>query len=209
MKSKFKLLGFYNYTVVLTYIGMLAGFLGVICAFESNQYAAAICLMVAGFCDMFDGAVASTKERNRQEKTFGIQIDSMSDLICFGILPSILVYSLHRGSKFTMAVCGFYVLCALIRLAYFNVDEQDRQEKCDGAREIYYGLPVTMSALIIPIFYGVARIMCKETCAALVAALAVMAMLFVLPFKLKKPKLIGKLFMIICGICEFALLFIS
>lgn len=188
---------------------MLAGFLGVICAFESNQYAAAICLMVAGFCDMFDGAVASTKERNRQEKTFGIQIDSMSDLICFGILPSILVYSLHRGSKFTMAVCGFYVLCALIRLAYFNVDEQDRQEKCDGAREIYYGLPVTMSALIIPIFYGVARIMCKETCAALVAALAVMAMLFVLPFKLKKPKLIGKLFMIICGICEFALLFIS
>lgn len=209
LKSKFKLLGFYNYTVILTYIGMLSGFLGVIFAFESNQYISAICLMVAGFCDMFDGAVASTMERNRREKTFGIQIDSLSDLICFGVLPSILVYSLHRGSKFAMAVCGFYVLCALIRLAYFNVDEQERQEECDGAREIYYGLPVTMSALIIPIFYSAARILCKESSAALVAALLVMAMLFVLPFKLKKPKLIGKLFMLTCGICEFVLLFIS
>lgn len=209
MNSKFKLLGFYNYTVILTYIAMLAGFLGIIFVFDGNQYFAAFCLMVAGFCDMFDGAVASTMDRNDQEKSFGIQIDSLSDLVCFGVLPSILVYSLHRGSKFAIAVCGFYLLCALIRLSYFNVDEQERQEKTDGAREVYFGLPVTMSALIIPIFYGCARMLCKESSAALVAVLAVMAMAFILPFKLKKPKLIGKLFMLFCGLFEFVLLIIS
>ena len=42
--------------------------------------------MAAGFCDMFDGKIASTRKRTRQEKRFGIQIDSLSDLACFGIM---------------------------------------------------------------------------------------------------------------------------
>ena len=95
---KLKRVGSYNYTVVLTYLGMLAGMLGVLYAFKENPYAAVICLMVAGFCDMFDGAVASTKkDRTEQEKTFGIQIDSLSDLVSFGVLPSILVFSINDG----------------------------------------------------------------------------------------------------------------
>ena len=49
--------------------------------------------MIAGLCDMFDGKIASTMERTRQEKRFGVQIDSLSDLICFGVLPALIVYS--------------------------------------------------------------------------------------------------------------------
>ena len=53
MDQKQKLLGYYNYTVILTYIGMLTGFIGIVYAFEKNTFGAVICLMIAGFCDMF------------------------------------------------------------------------------------------------------------------------------------------------------------
>lgn len=69
MKQEVKLLGYYNYTVILTYIGMITGFLGIVYAFEGNLFYAVACLMIAGFCDMFDGTIASTnKKRTEQEK---------------------------------------------------------------------------------------------------------------------------------------------
>lgn len=49
------MLGFYNYTVVLTYMGMLAAFLGILAACNGSERTALLCLMIAGACDMFDG----------------------------------------------------------------------------------------------------------------------------------------------------------
>ena len=113
--------------------------------------------MVAGVCDMFDGRIASTMERTPNEKHFGIQIDSLSDLICFGVLPAVIVYTVCSGSSFSFCAAGLYVLAALIRLAWFNVDELDRQNTAaDGAsRETYLGLPVTTAALLsVPVTAG-------------------------------------------------------
>ena len=85
---------------------MLTGFIGIVYAFEKNTFGAVICLMIAGFCDMFDGTIASTKERTQQEKCFGIQIDSFSDLICFGALPAIIVYSQSKHNQIVLMVCS-------------------------------------------------------------------------------------------------------
>ena len=149
------MLGIYNYTVILTYLGMLSGFAGILFAFEGQLWAALGCLMFSGVCDMFDGKVASTKkERTRSEKRFGIQIDSLSDLVCFGVLPSVIVYSLG-GSKLRVVACGVYVLCALIRLAWFNVDEESRQDFDTGRRKVYLGLPVTSAAGVFPLLIGI------------------------------------------------------
>ena len=116
------MLGIYNYTVILTYLGMLSGFSGILFVLGGNIWAAIVCLLISGVCDVFDGKVASTKkDRTRSEKRFGIQIDSLSDLICFGVLPSVIVYALG-GSWLRAVACGAYVLAALIRLAWFNVD---------------------------------------------------------------------------------------
>lgn len=204
MNQKQKLLGYYNYTVILTYIGMLAGFIGIVYAFENNIFGSVICLMVAGFCDMFDGTIASTKERTQQEKCFGIQIDSFSDLICFGALPAIIVYSQSKHNQIVLMVCSLYLLCALIRLAYFNVDEQERQQSSDTSREIYYGLPVTLSALFLPVVHGVVCLFSWRPTIVPTAALLTMAIMFLLPFPLRKPKLIGKICVILCGIMEVA-----
>ncbi|MCQ2537978.1 MAG: CDP-alcohol phosphatidyltransferase family protein [Lachnospiraceae bacterium] len=202
-----KLLGYYNYTVVLTYIGMLTGFIGIVLAFEGNLFNSIICLMIAGFCDMFDGAIASTnKKRTEQEKCFGIQIDSLSDLICFGVLPASIVYSISDKNSIVLAISAMYVLSALIRLAYFNVDEQDRQKKCSGPRELYYGLPVTLSALIIPIVYGITTLFSLDMRIPVTVSLFVTGILFLLPFPLKKPKIIGKICVLVCGLVEVLLM---
>lgn len=87
----FFLIGFYNYTVWLTFIGMLSSVVGMGFAVQGKIIAAVICLMFSGFCDMFDGIVARTKKnRTDEEKRFGIQLDSLSDIVCFGVLPFVI-----------------------------------------------------------------------------------------------------------------------
>ena len=205
MDHEHKLLGYYNYTVILTYIGMLFGFLGIIYAIRDNTFSAVICLMVSGFCDMFDGAIAATKKRTAQEKCFGIQIDSFSDLICFGMLPAMIVFNMNREHLAVVLICAFYVLCALIRLAYFNVDEQERQQHSDGPREIYLGMPVTLSALFVPLVYSVFGILSRRPDIALTVTIIIMAVLFLVPVPLKKPKMTGKIIFLLCGIAAVVL----
>ena len=122
-----KLLGYYNYTVILTYIGMLLSVVGIFFVFDGRFLIACLFLMLSGLCDMFDGAIASTRPRTESEKCFGIQIDSMCDLISFGVFPGLFVYCLLDRSLIGAVVCALFVLCALIRLSFFNVLEQARQ----------------------------------------------------------------------------------
>lgn len=200
------MLGYYNYTVVLTYVGMLAGFFGITYAIDQNFFSCAVFLMIAGFCDMFDGAVASTRDRTHEEKNFGIQIDSLSDLICFGVLPAILVYAMNGRSRLVLAISGLYVLATLIRLSYFNVDEMIRQTQTEARRENYLGLPVTTSALVVPLTYAIGTLAKGETGVYLAGSLVVMGICFLTPFKLRKPHLLGKILMILVGVLELALM---
>ena len=183
------MLGVYNYTVILTYLGMLSGFFGILCVFNGHFEAALLCLVGAGVCDVFDGKVASTKkDRTRSEKRFGIQIDSLSDLICFGVLPAVIVYS--RGHGWLRAlVCGAYVLAALIRLAWFNVDEENRQDFDTGRRKIYLGLPVTSAAGVFPLLFVVCRLFHWPFSALSVFVLLLVAAAFLTPFAIHKPTL--------------------
>ncbi|MCI9135844.1 MAG: hypothetical protein HFI31_16970 [Lachnospiraceae bacterium] len=124
--SKKHLLGFYDYTVILTYAGTLSALYGILSLLNNSPRQALLCLMFSGLCDMFDGTIAATKDRNRQEKRFGIQIDSLNDMVAFGILPALFVYTICLKSPLSLLAASAYLLCALIRLAYFNVLEEDR-----------------------------------------------------------------------------------
>ena len=150
---KKKLLGYYDYTVILTYCGMLSAFVGILRLLSQDYWNAVVCLMVAGVCDMFDGAVAATKTRTESEKRFGIQIDSLSDLISFGVFPGIFVYIISGKQTPVGVIAALFVLCALIRLAYFNVLEEERQRMTSEKRESYLGVPVTTIAILLPAVY--------------------------------------------------------
>lgn len=200
------MLGIYNYTVILTYIGMLVSFFGISFAVAGDLRSALTCLMISGVCDMFDGKIASTKLRTQQEKRFGIQIDSLSDLVCFGILPAMIVCRAAGENSISLPISGAYVLCALIRLAWFNVDEEERQERTQKPREVYYGLPVTTAALLLPMLAGAAGMLRLSLYWAAPVLLLAMSIAFLTPFPLKKPAALGKLGVLLCGGAGFLIL---
>ena len=182
-----KLIGFYNYTVWLTYAGAAAAICGVFFSASGHPFWGVICLLFAGATDMFDGKVASTMKRNDAEKSFGIQIDSLCDLISFGVLPIAIGYGIGLSGGFFYISAALYLICAIIRLAYFNVDEIMRQQKETGRRKTYYGLPVTAAAMIFPLIFGLKNLFGNALLPVYQIVLYAVAAAFILKFKLRKP----------------------
>lgn len=183
-----RFIGFYDYTVILTYMSLFSSVLGIILAIHGNFSMAIICLFISGICDAFDGIIARTKKnRTEDEKTFGTQIDSLCDVICFGVFPTILCYLMGVNGISGIIVIFIYCLCAVIRLAYFNVLEGNRQKKEDGCNKEYRGLPVTSIAISLPFIYFSKFIISKYAFkVALYIILLLEAFLFILDFPVKK-----------------------
>lgn len=102
------MIGFYDYTVILTYLSLMSGTIGIMLCLNGmgHPYLGMFFLLFSGLCDTFDGKVArSKKDRTTQMKKFGIQIDSLSDLIAFGMLPACIGIAMLR-----------YTMCILIYL---------------------------------------------------------------------------------------------
>ena len=149
-----RLIGIYDYTVIITYISLISSIYGMTQAIHGDYKTAIFCLAFSGFCDAFDGRIARTKKnRTQEEKDFGIQLDSLCDVVCFGVFPSVLLYFSGVDSVAGIALLIFYILCALIRLAFFSVLETKRQMTEDGCAKDYRGLPVTTSAIIYPFVF--------------------------------------------------------
>jgi len=182
------MIGFYNYTVILTYVSLCSAVYGITQVFEHNEAIAFLCLLLSGICDLFDGKVARHKtDRTEQEKVFGIQIDSLADLVCFGVLPAVIGYSYGFNYGLGLVSALLIVLCGLIRLGYFNVMEEERQRTTAENRKEYQGLPITTSAIILPLIYmGRHNIPKVAYPYVFQGFMLLLAVLFVLNIKVKK-----------------------
>jgi len=203
------MLGFYNYTVYLTYIGLISSVVGMSFAFAGDVQTALLCLLISGCCDMFDGKIARTKkDRTDDEKRFGIQIDSLCDVVCFGVLPALISFAAGCTAWWQIAIASLFVLCGVIRLGYFNVMEETRQKKESTNRKMYSGLPITASAIFVPLLMCFRHLMGGATPYALSALLAVLAVCYVAPLNVKKPGKWGGIVMLAVGAAVFALILI-
>lgn len=226
------MLGYFDYTVWLTYLSLLSAGLGIMVTLNGNghPYIGIFFLLFCGLCDAFDGRVARTKKgRTEREKKFGIQIDSLSDLVAFGVLPACIgnamirvcptineipKFGSGRPTDFTTAILLFtiilfYILAALIRLAYFNVMEEERQETEDGVRKYFQGLPVTSSALIFPTVLLLQFITAADITPVYFAVMIATGFMFIVDVKIPKPGLRGILALIGVGVIEFIVFIIA
>lgn len=182
------MLGFYDYTVVLTYLSLASSLSGMFCAFTGHMHLAIFCLALSGLLDTFDGKVARTKKnRTEDEKRFGIQIDSLCDVVCFGVFPVVICYHTGMRSLPEMAVLVFYCLAGLIRLAFFNVVEERRQDETTENRKYYQGLPITSIAVILPLIYLCSALLQEYFVVTLTVAMLVTGILFIWNFRFRKP----------------------
>ncbi|MBO4280508.1 MAG: CDP-alcohol phosphatidyltransferase family protein [Lachnospiraceae bacterium] len=210
MENK-RFVGFYNPSVILTYFGVLCAFVSIYLGSIAEYKWSIFFLMLAGVCDMFDGAVARKVKRSEEAKKFGIQLDSICDICCFGITPALLglhLYTTEYSTALEAAVpfaCGFILtICGIIRLAYFNVMEEERASKTNERRTTYQGLPITSSAIMAPIAYIVGGIVPEGR--PLVYCFFELLTAFLFIFNLPWPKPHGKqmLILIAVGLALFA-----
>ena len=226
------MIGVYDYTVIVTYLSLISGVLGFIITVTGVGHPdiGVFFLMASGILDTLDGRIARTKKnRTEVEKNFGIQIDSLADLVCFGILPvSIGLAQLRISGIFTeivrkrdyegsfamlvilLVIALFYVLAALIRLAYFNATSDMRQEEEERTGHTYYiGLPVTSAALVFPLVM-IVHLACKwDLTMIYFLVMLVLAMAFVMNVKVRKPGKVGLAIMIVIGLIEFISIIIA
>jgi len=184
------MIGFWDYTVILTYVSFASAVSGIFFAISGRPQWAVFCLAFSGFCDMFDGKIARTKKgRTEEEKSFGIQIDSLCDIVCFGVLPIVICYKIGMTHFYSLIILTLYGLAGLIRLAYFNVVEEKRQNETNDARKYYQGLPITSMAMALPVLFVSSPLFPdgQMFMIALHILVAFIGILFITNFKFRKP----------------------
>ena len=185
-------------SVLVTYLGVIFGVLSMYFAFSKMAFSegnylrySLIFLILAGLCDMFDGKVARMCKRTKEEKEFGIQIDSLADTVNFVALPVVIMLSLGMTSVVDVIIYALFILCGISRLGYFNVNAS-----LDNPVKFYNGLPVTSTAIIYPIL-GLLHGQIPENtfCLVYIIATLITGLLFVL--RIKVPKLKGSAYIVI------------
>lgn len=203
------MIGFYDYTVVLTYISLAISVFGMTQAIDGKFTTAVFCLALSGLCDMFDGKIArSKKNRTDDEKLFGVQIDSLCDVVCFGVFPGMICFLLGVRGPIGGIIIAYYSICSVIRLGFFNVLETNRQREEECANKFYHGLPITSMAVALPlVFFLQLLVPAKVFLIALYLILVIVGTLFIIDFKLPKPnnKVLAVL-VIIVGIAVLAII---
>ena len=199
------LIGYYNSSVYLTYVGLISSVAGMAAALRGRLFIALTLLLLSGLCDMYDGTLAGLVERSADEQSFGIQIDSLCDVVCFSTFPAIIAFSVAGWTPLSAISMPMIVLSGVVRLAYFNVQEGNLLG-ADEKRTHYQGLPVTASAILLPAGVVLFRLTGAPLHTAIPALNIAIAIANVVGFTIKKPGEKEKLLLVLAGLCTFSLL---
>ncbi len=134
--------GVYILPSLFTSAGLFSGFYSIIATLGHQYRLAAVMILIAQLCDILDGRVARLA---RAMSSFGIQYDSLSDLVAFGVAPGILVYqwALRPWGRWGWLAASLYVTCGALRLARFNV------QIASAEKRHFIGLPIPAAADVI------------------------------------------------------------
>jgi len=141
MRKK-KLKGIYLLPNLLTSMSLLSGFYAIISTINRQFIYASIAIFISCVFDMLDGKVARL---TRSMSRFGVEYDSLSDLVAFGVAPALLAYmwALKGYGRFGWLAAFLYVACGALRLARFNIQVETIQKKQ------FLGLPIPAAAATI------------------------------------------------------------
>jgi len=134
--------GIYILPNLFTTGNLFCGFWAIISVFQEQYFYAAVAILLASVFDILDGKVARL---SRTSSKFGVQYDSLADLISFGVAPALLAFSwaLRPYGRFGWLAAFLFVVCGALRLARFNV------QTSSGEVKYFKGLPIPVAASMI------------------------------------------------------------
>jgi len=126
---------------ILTYFNLTLGLLAIVFIISEQYVFSALLIILAAFMDRFDGKLARMLD---VESEFGKELDSLCDLISFGVAPAILMWSFHMTNMgvWGFAVVALFAISGAYRLAFFNITEFDG---------FYMGIPITLCGGIVAV----------------------------------------------------------
>ncbi|WP_258190560.1 CDP-diacylglycerol--serine O-phosphatidyltransferase, partial [Candidatus Hakubella thermalkaliphila] len=129
---------------------MFAGFCAILAALKGDYIPAAWAIMIAVVFDGLDGGIARLTNSTTR---FGIELDSLSDLVSFGVAPAVILYkwSLMEFGRIGWAAAFLFVACGALRLARYNVQMGSTEKKS------FTGMPTPAAASVVAtavIFYN-------------------------------------------------------
>lgn len=130
----------------ITAFSLLSGFLSIIFTSKGDFQLAAVMIFAASIFDLIDGIVARLLKTTSQ---FGVELDSLADVVSFGAAPSFLIYSFHFYELGTIGIVisALPLIFGAMRLARFNSQLVEIETKGD-----FKGLPIPLSAITIAMF---------------------------------------------------------
>ena len=164
---------------VFTFINLSCGIFSILCILEEQFVPASIFILVAGLVDRYDGRVARFLQVSSE---LGKELDSLADLVSFGVAPSILIFKLFDLHTFGpkgiigLALLIAFPICGAFRLARYNVST------FDGS---FTGVPITITGCFLAAFALIASYVNTPAILAIIL-LIVGAYLMVSKIKLKK-----------------------
>ncbi len=176
-----------NLANILTFFSLVLSTFACYLALNEKIEVAIILFILVGICDLFDGLIARKFNKSEQAKSFGIQLDSIVDVVNFGVVPTIIMFASGLNQIYDYAIFSFYILAAANRLAYFNT--LALKQKLGTAVKYYTGLPVTYSALIFSLAWLFKTYMDTEVYLIFLRiVMLTVAVLFISRLKILKPK---------------------
>jgi CDP-diacylglycerol--serine O-phosphatidyltransferase len=142
VKERGRKRGIYLIPNVLTTGNLFCGLFSILAVFNANYVAAAIAILIALVFDMLDGKSARLMNSTSQ---FGVEYDSLADLVSFGVAPGLLIYSwaLSGRGMAGSAVMFAFVSCGALRLARYNVMSAASESRH------FTGLPIPAAASVV------------------------------------------------------------
>lgn len=125
---------------IFTIANLACGILSITMSMEGEFKLSASLLFMAVIFDVLDGKIAGLMH---QKNIFGKQIDSMSDLVSFGVAPMLLFYSLRTPGLWVSILLLFFIVCGMLRLARYNISEAPGFE----------GVPITINGVLFPVLF--------------------------------------------------------
>ncbi len=177
----------------VTLLGLGLAVMACVAAIRGQLELALVLLIGSGCCDVFDGPIARGTPRTERVRSFGAAMDTIADMASFGVTPVVLVVSTHVGWM-PIAAVALYSICAALRLAYFTVTDGTSRGGSPG----YWGVPVTYSALVLPVAFMLADTTQRGVTVPLV--LAGLGLLFVVPVRVPKPTRRGYAVLVVMAI---------
>jgi CDP-diacylglycerol---serine O-phosphatidyltransferase len=119
---------------------LLSGFIAIICAIQLEFQLSVVFALSSVLFDYFDGKIARWRKETDE---FGKQLDSLADIVSFGVWPAVFGFAQGLSSIFAIAVFSFFIACGMLRLARYNVI------RVQG----FLGVPITTNGILFPLLY--------------------------------------------------------